>query len=647
MARSRKPREDLADRRGVFEEWSGSWSMTLIRSPERAGPVDLDELVDRLTGCGVVGASRRDVAADLHAGRIPPPAGSWALLVALPGQRWAYLLPGNRSSAPAAEIARSSGLRTIDAGHSDFSGSVGFRCFEGDQALVMFDACHLEGEVVEQYGGGGLGDVFEQTLFTGSRLPKDWIKAFEHPAEVQEALAREFDAFIPYIGASGFKGVVEIYGYDRREFKAGDYLRIDLIGFGDARLEPSAADHQLLAAITAGDVDAVRVAAAAGADMHRLPGHAVSPLSLALGWRGDGKPRRAMVAALLELGADVNQTNQELPVHIVLDPIFADQAELIDLLELLTDHGADVKARGRELMSQTGSPLHTAARKGWLAVAKFLMSKGADVRAVDALGHTPRQTAEAAAASVAELKDDEETTEKYRAMIAFLTEAEAGRADFDWRADAVQASRRELRRKRKMKLAFGRIGEGMKALGRISGDEPTAEALVDAVVFAQPDAIHLTPLDDAAPVDAETAAVLVADGFEPIGRYAIPEMPKIRLEAFFHPREHLYAALYDAAGRSILDLVRYDVDGGRLTVTNNATTSETHFDTPDRRTIRLPGLPAFHLLSTLRAEPEPAGGVAPVTAAEFAPRFEDAYRREIKARKRQGRRQPPREGAEQ
>ena len=178
MAKSRKPKQGLADRRGVFDEWGGSWNMTLIQSPDRTGPVDLDILVDRLTERGVVGASRRDVAADLHAKRIPPPAGAWALLVALPGQSWAYLLPGNRSEAPVAGIARSTGLRTIDAGYSKFSNAVGFRCFEGDEALVIFESCHLDGEVVEQYGGG---DPFEQTLFTGSRLPRDWIKAFDHP----------------------------------------------------------------------------------------------------------------------------------------------------------------------------------------------------------------------------------------------------------------------------------------------------------------------------------------------------------------------------------------------------------------------------------------------------------------------------------
>src|SRR5579885_2445001 len=123
----------------------------------------------------------------------------------------------------------------------------------------------------------------------------------------------------------------------------------------------------------------------------------------------------------------------------------------------------------------------------------------------------------------------------------------------NWQRDAEEASRRERRRPREMKLALGRIGEGFKALGRISGDDPSDQALADAVTFTQPDEIHLTPSDAEWPSEAAraaTAALLAAEGFELIGRFAIPEMPKIQIEAYHHPREHLDAAIYDAAGRS-------------------------------------------------------------------------------------------------
>ncbi len=142
----------------------------------------------------------------------------------------------------------------------------------------------------------------------------------------------------------------------------------------------------------------------------------------------------------------------------------------------------------------------------------------------------------------------------------------------------------------------------------------------------------------AATVTAETAAFLAAEGFEPIGRFAIAEMPKVQVEGFHHPAEHLYAAIYDAAGRSILDLIRLGLDGVNLTVTNNTTAPEVQFETPDRRTIRLPAAPPAEVLRAFRADPAPPEGVAPAPAGEFVDRFEAAYRREMRTRKQHLRR---------
>jgi Ankyrin repeat len=642
MAKSRKPKVSLADRRGVFPDdgCGNDWEMTLIQIPGRTGPVDLDELLDRLIERGVVGTVRRDIAADLHAGRIPTPAGAWALLVSLPGQSWAYLLPGHRSDELAAEVAARAGLRVIHAGYSDFANATAFRCVEREQTLVRFETCDMGSEVVEAYSGD-FDEAISQTLFAGTRFPREWLERFEDEWKVIDALAKEFDAFIPCMGASGFGDSIGIGGFDREEFKPGDYLRIDLIGFGEARLEPSAADLQLRDAITAGDVEAIRSAVAAGADLRTVPVLNVSPLQLALSPRSRGESRRPLVAALLELGADPNDPGGEPAIHALLDAIVADEAELIDLLELLTSHGADVNARGKELLSRTRSPLHVAAQKGWLAVAKFLISNGADARATDALGHTPRQAAEAAAASIQSF-GAADADARYAPILAFLADAEAGRADLDWHKDAEEASRRERHRRREMQRAFAQIGTAFKALGQVMGDDPSDQAIADAVTLTQPEEIHLTPGDAGWPSEAaraETAALLAAEGFEPIGRFAIPEMPRIRLEAYHHPGEHLDAAIYDAAGQSILDFVRYGQDGTRLTVTNNTTRPETHFDMPEQRTIRLPGASPAELLEAIRAEPAPPGGVAPVPAGGFVERFEGAYRREIKARKRQLRRQ--------
>src|SRR4029077_7311916 len=108
----------------------------------------------------------------------------------------------------------------------DFSNATAFRCVEGEETLVRFETCHLGNEVVEEYTGG-LVEAMEQTLFTGTRFPKAGLEPFQYAGDVLDALAKEFDAFIPYLGASGFEDVVKVSGFDRKEFKPEHYLRID------------------------------------------------------------------------------------------------------------------------------------------------------------------------------------------------------------------------------------------------------------------------------------------------------------------------------------------------------------------------------------------------------------------------------------
>src|SRR5262249_49340511 len=140
----------------------------------------------------------------------------------------------------------------------------------------------------------------------------------------------------------------------------------------------------------------IRSAVAAGADLQSVPGMGVPPLHFVLGSmpRSTSSQRR-LVETLLELGADPNAPGHEPAIQVVLDRFTQDEGEVIDLLELLTAHGADVNAKGRESLSVGRTPLHVASAKDWPAVARYLLSKGADPRAVDAAGHTARQALEA------------------------------------------------------------------------------------------------------------------------------------------------------------------------------------------------------------------------------------------------------------
>jgi hypothetical protein len=478
MSKSRESKAPLSGRRGIFEGNDvGSWEMTLLRMPGRSGPVDLDALVDRLIEREVAGSARRDIGEGLHAGRIATPAGNWGLLVALPSQAWAYLLPGFESHALPAEIARQAGLRVLQAGYQKTANATAFGCLEGEETLVEFASCGPIEEIVEAYTDPD--DWEGKTLFAGSRLPANWIRSFESETEALEALAREFDAYVPCLGVRDVEGIVKLQGADRGKFRPRGYVRIDLIGFGDARLEPSDADRRLRTSIEAGDVAAVRAAAEAGADLRRLLGHDEPPLCVAL--RSKSPSRRELVAALVELGVDPHSPGQEQPVHVVLARSSDFQDEVIDLLELLTARGADVNSRGNRPGTSRRTPLHVTAGHRWRAVAKYLIAKGADVHATDADGQTPRQVAEADARKMREIIGDDKAAE-YDEMIAFLADAEAGRALLDWRADAEETSRRERRRREEARREHNegrdRISSLMKAAGlrRPGGHRPPGQA---------------------------------------------------------------------------------------------------------------------------------------------------------------------------
>jgi ankyrin repeat protein len=96
---------------------------------------------------------------------------------------------------------------------------------------------------------------------------------------------------------------------------------------------------------------------------------------------------KLVAEALLAGGAKVNQASRNkekvLPLH---SAVAAQQA---DIVRLLIDHGADVKA------CQTAgiTPLHQAAASGQLDMARLLLSHGADIKAKMEDGKTPRDLA--------------------------------------------------------------------------------------------------------------------------------------------------------------------------------------------------------------------------------------------------------------
>jgi ankyrin repeat protein len=134
-------------------------------------------------------------------------------------------------------------------------------------------------------------------------------------------------------------------------------------------------------AATAGDAN--RVAALVDAD--RALANAVardgySPLGLASFFK-----RRDVVKVLLERGAKPSVPSRDQGFTPLHSAVATDAGDAIhEIVRLLLDAGADPNAKSHE----GGTPLHSAAFTGDLAIAKLLLASGADLEATDGKGRT-------------------------------------------------------------------------------------------------------------------------------------------------------------------------------------------------------------------------------------------------------------------
>jgi truncated hemoglobin YjbI len=103
-----------------------------------------------------------------------------------------------------------------------------------------------------------------------------------------------------------------------------------------------------------------------------------------------GYGNAGVVKLLLELGADPDARDggERSPLHSVANACGAESGMAV--VRLLVDGGADVNAPDK---LKRCTPLHTAARRGYVHVARALLDCGADLEMRDSLGETPLRRA--------------------------------------------------------------------------------------------------------------------------------------------------------------------------------------------------------------------------------------------------------------
>jgi len=136
-------------------------------------------------------------------------------------------------------------------------------------------------------------------------------------------------------------------------------------------------DGALIQAAADGNIEAVKQAIAAGADVNAKDKHGNTPLDLAA-----REGHKEVAELLIANGANVNaKTNGGwTPLH------YAAKEGHKEVVELLIAEGANVNAKD-DIIGRT--PLYQAASQGYKEIAELLIAKGADVNAKDNVGETP------------------------------------------------------------------------------------------------------------------------------------------------------------------------------------------------------------------------------------------------------------------
>lgn len=124
-------------------------------------------------------------------------------------------------------------------------------------------------------------------------------------------------------------------------------------------------------------------------------------------------------------------------------------------------------------------------------------------------------------------------------------------------------------------------------------------------------------------------AELAAAGFVPAGRFEVPEIASMDIEAFVHASGETCAVLYEhpEAGFSG-DVVWFAADADLSITVTSATMGGELLVPPWARRVRMPKAPVAELAARMASEAKPCAARR-VSAENFVPLFEESYAREM------------------
>lgn len=407
----------IEKRRGSVDYDSLSSTYLLIDKPA-------DDVLDQLLAGKIIGAARRDCLADIRAGRVPRPIGTWCALVRLKGQRWTYLIGGDFADDTARQWAAAHGWRTASFSTSDI-GSKSAQLFEGKREVFSFLSGMCDDPEPGYLYRDNINDDDEIVMIRGEAevCTDAWLSKLKTGAQGFDLLARFADAYLPlglYCNSENGKAIVggcegKPHADEEDEleqFPDSAFERVDIFTFGAAdTLEPTLAAIALSAAVRAGDANAAQQAIAQGANPNLMCDDDAPPLEIALnlgspylnglhGGRFDTISRQQqldLLEVLLKAGATPEPAGRNPAIHWALHwAERGDERTIVNQLRVLLKHGANPNAAGTFLRGNGQTPLHSLVLSDqWLAVAKLLVQHGADLHATNHAGQTARELADA------------------------------------------------------------------------------------------------------------------------------------------------------------------------------------------------------------------------------------------------------------
>jgi hypothetical protein len=217
----------------VWTTWEAdTWEALLIRG-------GFDEVLDHLEAGECVVGIERDVRDAVLAGGQPAPEGLWYLLVELVGTGWLHLAHGLRSFDHFDWLARQVGVPVMRTGFQDTAGATYVQVVEGEKQTLNFESTGMEEYDDDddfdddEFDDDEYDDPSHVPLrFETELLSPDWPKQFKSEDEVQQALMRELQAYVPMLGSYAEDGIVTLWAghedvLDSRYIQRIALLRLD------------------------------------------------------------------------------------------------------------------------------------------------------------------------------------------------------------------------------------------------------------------------------------------------------------------------------------------------------------------------------------------------------------------------------------